>query len=230
MHVALIPDGNRRFMRLKGIRDLAQSYKMGISRFYDFLSWCTDLDVDEVTIYALSTENILNRSERELKTLFKVFSQQAKAALTDERIQKEDVQVRICGNRDYLLNCDKASKLARELVSSLDALEEATKNHSKRVLNMAIAYGGRQEIINAANEVSKRGLALTEENIQKHLWIKDNPDIVIRTAEDRLSNFLPWQSAYSEIYFPNKLWQDFKRSDLEEIIVDYQSRERRFGK
>lgn len=230
MHVALIPDGNRRFMRKIGIRNLAKSYEMGIRRFYDFLTWCGDFNVKEVTIYALSTENIANRSSRELKTLFRVFSRQAKDALNDKRLHEREVKVNICGSRDYLLNETSEPALARELVSNLDALEEATKDYSGQILNMAVAYGGRQEIINAVSAVATQGLPLTEENIKKHLWVKDYPDIVIRTAEDRLSNFLPWQSAYSEIYFPDKLWQEFDRGDLQEILSDYQNRERRFGR
>ena len=230
MHIALIPDGNRRFMRKVGIADLAKSYGMGIRRFYDFLSWCSELGVKEVTIYALSTENIENRTKEELRTLFRVFSEQAKAALSDKRIKEKNVRVNICGNREYLLNGVREPELAKELVKNLSALEHATEKNSGSILNMAIAYGGRQEITNAASEVAKLGLPITEENIRKHLWVKSYPDIVIRTAEDRLSNFLVWQSAYSEIYFPNKLWQEFTKEDLKEIIDDYNGRERRFGK
>ena len=108
--------------------------------------------------------------------------------------------------------------------------EESTKDYTNLTLNLAIAYGGRQEIVNAAREAVEHKMDLTEENIQKFLWVKDNPDIIIRTAEERLSNFLTWQSAYSEIYFVDKLWQEFAENDLTGIIQDYNDRERRYGK
>jgi undecaprenyl diphosphate synthase len=112
----------------------------------------------------------------------------------------------------------------------MEKLAEVTKDYSNFTLNFAVGYGGRQEIIDAVKKVNSQGLEVNEENIRKNLWVKDYPEIVIRTSEDRLSNFLLWQSAYSEIYFVDKLWQDFKEKDLENIIGDYNSRERRFGK
>jgi len=229
MHVALIPDGNRRFMRKRGIRNLLSSYEMGIKRFYDFLEWCIDFDVGEVTIYALSTENITNRSEREISTLFKVFSDQADKALDDGRLHDRKVHINVCGDKDFLTSGIKSPSLARRLLDSLTRLEDETRRYSDVTLNLALAYGGRQEILNAAKKTVDAGLPLTEENVQSNLWVKDYPDIVIRTAEERLSNFLLWQSAYSEIYFPDKLWQEFERDDLAQIISDYRGRERRYG-
>ena len=92
-----------------------------------------------------------------------------------------------------------------------------------------MAYGGRQEILNAARKAMAEG-DLTEQSLTNHLWVKDSPEIIIRTSEDRLSNFLLWQAAYSEIYFVDKLWQEFTRADLEKILGDYRGRERRFGR
>jgi len=228
MHVALIPDGNRRFMKKHGILQLEESYQMGISRFYDFLEWCNELGVKEVTIYALSLENIQNRSANEIETLLKVFSAQAKLALSDKRIHKNKVRVNVCGDKSVLNRI--GGPLGKELVENLRKLEESTKDYDEVILNLAIAYGGRQEILNAAKEVLESGLDLTEENIKKKLWVKDYPDVIIRTAEDRLSNFLLWQSAYSEIYFSDKLWQEFTKKDLASVLSDYRSKERRFGR
>jgi|GEM_PF-840750 len=230
MHVALIPDGNRRYMKKRGILSLGESYAKGIQKFYDFLEWCADFGADEVTIYALSTENIENRGKKEIETLFTVFSQQAENALSDERIHKRRVKVNFCGDRDFLLNGVSHRDLARKLVDNLEKLEDSTKDYGNLTLNLAIAYGGRQEILQAAEKISLDDLPFTEENLKANLWVKDYPDILIRTSEDRLSNFLIWQAAYSEMYFPDKLWQEFTRSDLEEIIQDYEGRERRFGK
>lgn len=230
MHVALIPDGNRRYMKKKGILKLSESYASGIRQFYDFLEWCSEFGVDEVTIYALSTENIESRSSEEIKTLFNVFAKQAKDAVSDERIHNNKVKVNFCGDRDYLSNSVSEADLAKKLVENLTSLEDATKDYKNLTLNLAIAYGGRQEILSAAQKIAEKGLSFTEDNLRANLWVKNYPDILIRTSEDRLSNFLLWQAAYSEIYFPEKLWQEFTREDLEGIINDYRGRERRFGK
>jgi len=229
MHIGLIPDGNRRYMLKKGITNLLDSYDMGITRFYDFLEWCRKLGVKEVTIYALSIENIKNRGKEEVKTLLRVFNQHAIAALKDQRIHKNRIHIKVCGDIDYLLKNGVDPKLSREVVGNLRKLEESTKDYRNIQLNLAIAYGGRQEILHAVKEMVRNKVSATEENIKRFLWVKDYPDLVIRTSEERLSNFLTWQSAYSEIYFVDKLWQEFKEGDLVRIIDDYNSRERRFG-
>ncbi|MDD5111867.1 MAG: polyprenyl diphosphate synthase [Candidatus Altiarchaeota archaeon] len=229
MHIALIPDGNRRYMRKHGILNLMDSYRAGISKFYDFLDWSMKRGVNEVTIYALSLENIQNRGRREIETLYSVFSEQARSVLTDKRIHDNKIRVKICGEKQYLAG-NVNRELGKELISNMEHLEDATKDYHNVTLNLAVAYGGRQEVINAVRQVAAQNLEFTEENIQRNLWVKSYPEIVIRTSEDRLSNFLLWQSAYSEIYFVDKLWQDFTEQDLDRIIGDYNSRERRFGK
>ncbi|MFH1126299.1 MAG: polyprenyl diphosphate synthase, partial [Candidatus Altiarchaeota archaeon] len=200
-----------------------------ISKFYDFLDWCMKRGVKEVTIYALSMENIKNRGSEEIETLYKVFAEQAKKALDDGRIHNNRIHINICGDKRYLTKTGNDA-LGGALVESMEELEKKTKDYSDFTLNFAIAYGGRQEIVHAARELASSGQEINEENLRKHLWVKDYPEIVIRTSEDRLSNFLLWQSAYSEIYFIDKLWQDFSEEDLQNVIEDYNSRERRFGK
>jgi len=185
--------------------------------------------VKEVTIYALSLENITNRGKREVETLYRVFSEQAKKALNDKRIHEKKIRIKVCGDKESLLQTVDR-KLGVELIKSMDDLEEKTKDYNNFTLNFAVGYGGRQEIINAVRNITSKGLEVNEENIRNNLWIRDYPDIVIRTSEERLSNFLLWQSAYSEIYFVDKLWQEFRENDLEKIIDDYNSRERRYGK
>jgi len=202
---------------------------MGINKFYDVLEWCMDLGVDEVTVYALSTENLQNRGAVEIKTLLTLFSKQADAMIKDERLHKKKVRVRICGDTS-LLSSAGGKDLGKKLLESLRKLEESTRGYNAATLNLGIAYGGRQEIIHAANMAAAGGLPVTEESIKKNLWIKSEPEIIIRTAEHRLSNFLVWQSAYSEIYFVEKLWQEFEKPDLKKILSDYRSKERRFGK
>jgi tritrans,polycis-undecaprenyl-diphosphate synthase [geranylgeranyl-diphosphate specific] len=228
IHIGLIPDGNRRYMKKHGIFSLMDSYRAGINKFYDFLEWSMKRGVKEVTIYALSMENIKNRGKRETDTLYTVFAEQAEKALYDKRIHKNRIHINICGDKQYLIN--KNATLGRKLVDSLEKLEAATKKYSDFTLNFAMAYGGRQEIINAAKTALAHGDELDEDSIRKYLWVKDDPEIVIRTAEDRLSNFLLWQAAYAEIYFVDKFWQEFTEKDLDGILADYHSRERRFGK
>ncbi|HEX54909.1 MAG: di-trans,poly-cis-decaprenylcistransferase [Candidatus Altiarchaeales archaeon] len=227
MHIGLIPDGNRRYMRKVGIKDIKSAYRMGIDKFYDFLEWCIDLNVKELTIYTLSIENIERRSNFELNSLLRIFRERTINAMNDERIHGNRIHVKICGDIEYLR---KLSDTANELVDSLERLGESTKHYNDFTLNLAIAYGGRQEIVNAVRRVIENGLELNEENIVRNLWIRNYPDIIIRTAESRLSNFLLWQSAYSEIYFVNKLWQEIEKDDLINIINDFNTRERRFGK
>lgn len=229
MHIGIIPDGNRRFMKKKGIPNLGTSYELGIKKFYDVLDWCMELGVDEVTAYALSTENLENRGSLEIKTLLTLFSKQAESMLDSDRIHKNKVRIRICGDLEHLRSAG-GKDLGVKLLANLKKLEDKTKDYGGVSLNLAIAYGGRQEILNAINRAAKAGLPLNEENIKKNLWIQSYPELVIRTSEHRLSNFLTWQTAYSEIYFVEKLWQEFERTDLENILSGYKSKERRFGR
>ncbi|MFH1404211.1 MAG: polyprenyl diphosphate synthase [Candidatus Altiarchaeota archaeon] len=229
MHIALIPDGNRRYMAKKNI-NLLDSYDQGIRKFYDFVEWCSKLEVDELTLYALSLENISNRGEDEIETLFSVFNSHALDGMKEPRIHDNKVRINICGDKQQLLNNGVRPELAKEVFENLQRLEESTKGYDRLKLNLAIAYGGRQEILEAAKKVVESGMELTEDSIKDNLWVKDYPDILIRTAEDRISNFLLWQSAYSEIYFVEKLWQEFTEEDLNDIVSDFRTKERRYGK
>lgn len=228
MHIGVIPDGNRRFMKKQQIESLEDSYGMGINKFHQFLDWCIDLGVDEVTLYALSLENMSNRSKAEVSTLLTLFSEQAVKSLDDEKIHKNRVRIRFCGDRTFLPSF--GNPIGKKVAENMLKLEEKTSKYDNLSLNVALAYGGRQEILHAVKEAVSAGEELTEENVQKHLWVKDYPEIIIRTAESRLSNFLVWQSAYSEIYFVDKLWQELDKSDVKNILEDFIGRERRFGR
>ncbi len=215
-------------MKKRGISDLKESYYKGIKKFYDFVEWCIDLGVKETTVYALSIENLKNRSKFEINLLLKLFASQAMDLLKSDRIQKNRVHINICGNREYL--ADKINPLGSDVIKNLSKLENLTKDYNNFTLNLAIAYGGKQEIINSVNKIINEGLEVSEENIDKNLWVRTYPDIIIRTAESRLSNFMIWQSAYSELYFVDKLWQEFEKSDLIKIVENYNLKERRFGR
>lgn len=228
MHVGLIPDGNRRYMRRARINGLEEAYRMGISRFYDFVEWCYQLGVKEITIYSLSVENLQNRSQEELNILLNLFVENAVSALDDPRIHDKEIRVNFCGDREYLV--ENAGENGKELNEKLKKLEKKTINYEGMDLNLAIAYGGRQEILNAVNEMIREDQEINQENLEKNLWVQSYPDLIIRTSEARLSNFLLWQSAYSELYFVDKLWEEFDKPDLEEIINDFQDREQRYGR
>ena len=228
MHVGIIPDGNRRYMKKIGIDDLEKAYRMGIDRFYDLVEWCDELGVNEVTMYTLSLENLENRGMEELYILMNLFAENTLKVLSDERMHNREIKVNICGNREYLT--EYFGERGVELNEKFNKLEEKTRDYGGMKLNLAIAYGGRQEIINACQMIMNNGGEFSEETIQEHLWIKSNPDLIIRTSESRLSNFLLWQSSYSELYFVDKLWEEFKRDDLVDVLEDFGDREKRFGR
>ncbi|OYT26756.1 MAG: di-trans,poly-cis-decaprenylcistransferase [Candidatus Altiarchaeales archaeon ex4484_96] len=228
MHVGIIPDGNRRYMKKTGIVDLEQAYRLGIDCFYNTIEWCDDLGIDEVTIYTLSLENLKNRSTEELFILMNLFAENTLRVLKDERMHKRKVKVSICGNRDYLV--EFFGEKGVNLNQKFNKLENKTHQYDGMKLNLAIAYGGRQEIINACQRIQNNGGEFSEEAIQEHLWIKSYPDIIIRTSESRLSNFLLWQSAYSELYFVDKLWEEFAREDLVKVLKDFKDRDKRYGR
>ncbi len=230
MHIGLIPDGNRRFMVRKQIKNLLMSYDLGISKFFDFLEWCSEFGVDEVTIYALSIENITSRGASEVKTLYNVFNKNALDSINDKKLHEKKIRVKVCGDMDLILNDKNNPEIAKEMVSNLKKLEETTSQYNDFKLNLAIAYGGRQEIIHAIGKMVEKDQEITEDNLRKNLWLTTFPDMIIRTSEERLSNFLVWQSAYSEIYFVDKLWQEFEKDDLKDILSEFTERERRYGR
>jgi len=229
MHIGIIPDGNRRFMLKKSL-SLESSYRAGIEKFYDVLQWCKDAGAKEVTVYALSLENINSRSDAELMTLVEVFAESAKKVLSEDMIHKDKIHIKICGDIDYLRERIRAIGSNSDLVDNLNELEKSTENYDSLMLNLAIAYGGRQEIINAVKTLRVKNKEITAENIQKNLWVKDDADIIIRTGETRISNFLLWQSHYAEIYFIPRLWPEITKDDIEGSIKKYKNREKRYGK
>ncbi|MCC6020409.1 MAG: di-trans,poly-cis-decaprenylcistransferase [Thermoproteaceae archaeon] len=227
-HIAVIPDGNRRYARKAGL-DLHAAYKLGVEKIRSFLRWVLEFrGIKCVTVFALSTEN-LNRSRLELEILFRVFRKEIERAVEDPLIHESRVRVRFIGNR---------SLLPESLASAMRALESATGGYSDYYLTVAMGYGGRDEIVRCvrrilAGEVKLR--ELTEDAFFACLDTREiphpEPDIIIRTGgERRLSNFLLYQSAYSELVFLDKLWPEVEREDLIYVIREYSRRQRRFGR
>lgn len=227
-HVAIICDGNRRWAREAGFDDVSHGHRVGAKRIADMLSWCSELGIGGVTIYLLSTEN-LSRESEELDALMQIVPD-----IVDE-ISHGDWRVRIVGNLDGLPN-PVADRL-REASARTDGL-------SGMNVNVAVGYGGRQEIVDAVqkllSEAAANGAtpaqmvdAVTVPGIDANLYTsgQPDPDLVIRTSgEQRLSGFLLWQSAYSEIWFTDAYWPEFRRVDFLRALRDYAARNRRFGK
>ncbi len=182
--------------------------------------WCLERGVKILTVYAFSTEN-WNRSKREVSYLMKLL----KRALVEEIDiwHKKNIQVRVIG-------C--ISKLSKDLQKVVKDAMQLTKNNTKGIVNIAINYGGRPEIVDAVKKVIRKKIPVTETAISDNLYTAGlpDPDLIIRTSgEYRLSNFLTWQSAYSELLFVNKHWPEFSEKDLDEAIKEYQRRNRRYG-
>ncbi len=230
-HVALILDGNRRWARKRGAPPWI-GHKEGAKKVEEVLKWCLDLGIKTITLYTFSMENF-NRSEEEVHELMKIFEQYLNKLRDSEIIYANEVHVKAIG-RTYLL--------PRNIQELLREIEEQTNRFQKYFLNIAIAYGGRAEITDAvkriAEDVKKGRLEVSEINerlIEKYLYTahlpNPDPDLIIRTSgEERLSGFLLWQSAYSELCFLEVYWPDFRRIDLLRAIRTYQKRERRFGR
>jgi tritrans,polycis-undecaprenyl-diphosphate synthase [geranylgeranyl-diphosphate specific] len=229
-HVGVILDGNRRWAKSKKV-PLEESYRIGARKVEDLLNWCLKLGIKVLTVYAFSTENFRRRPE-EVEVVMRVLEEMLQRALKDERIHRQRVKVKALG-RTWLLPTN-IQRLLREL-------EEATAEYSNHYLNVAVAYGGRAEIIDAVKKMSeliaKGGLKpgeVNEELFEKFLYTSHlpypHPDLIIRTSgEERLSGFLLWQSAYSELCFLDVYWPEFRYIDLLRAIRTYQKRQRRFG-
>ncbi len=219
-HIALIPDGNRRWARQKGLNPW-EGHKAGIERFKEFLDWCYDIGVEEVSAYSLSKENLDKRTPTEVKFLFKLYENGFKELLSSPKIVDRGVRVRFAGD---------LSAFPKSLKMLIERVERETGKYGKRRLNLCLNYSGRGEILRAVRELVERGEKITEENLDAHLQIKSAPDLLIRTAESRISNFLLWQCAYSELNFSPKLFPDFTREDLKRAIEQFAKTERRYGK
>jgi len=229
-HIAVILDGNRRWARRRGYPPWF-GHRRGAEKVREFLGWCLDLGIETVTLYVLSTEN-LRRDPRELSELLKIIESYLKDALEDDIFDRYQVRFKAIGCLDLL-----PAKI-RELIGKL---EERTAKYDKHFLNVAIAYGGRAEIVDAVRRIVadvQRGV-LSPDNIDERVFERylftahlpnPSPDLIIRTSgEERLSNFLLWQSAYSELCFLEVYWPEFRRIDLWRAIRTYQMRSRRFG-
>lgn len=229
-HIAIILDGNRRWATERTLNSW-MGHHFGAEKVNHLLDWCLDLNVKSITIYAFSIENFL-RPKEEVGEVMRIAEEKLREILTDERIHRNRVRVKVIGRLGLL------PKGIQQLVWEV---EQATKDYDQHFLNVALAYGGRAEIVDAAKQIAQEiengdldSEAIDEGVFESHLYTahmpKQDPDLIIRTSgEERLSGFLLWQSAYSELCFLDVYWPDFRLIDLLRAVRTYQKRKRRFG-
>ena len=223
-HIGIIMDGNRRWAEKRDLT-VNQGHEAGAENLKKIVEHCEGLGVKTLTVYALSTENWRKRTEGEVKGLFKLLLRIAKEK--KEEYQKRGIKMAVLG---YF------QAFPRKVVRVIEEMLKVVLKHERMRVNLALNYGGRDEIVRAVQEIIKEGIPASKVNeqlIAKHLYTNSgpDPDLVIRTGgETRLSNFLLWQSSYSELYFTDTLWPDFSPKELDKAVKEYQRRERRFGK
>jgi short-chain Z-isoprenyl diphosphate synthase len=270
-HIGIILDGNRRYAKKCGLEDTFKGHKKGADKLYKVLSWCIELNIKVVTVWAFSTDNF-KRSKSEVDALFEIIKAQLEFYINSKFINENKIRVSVIGKRELIPD---------DLIKVIERLEDKTKNYAGLRLYIAIGYGGRQEICDAiinfisdniyiktklnpvhetlsgyseesvplgsaipennlcrypsgfADDYDYLSNIITVENISKYLYAKGSPDpdLIIRTSgEIRLSGFLLWQSAYSEFYFCDAYWPEFREIDFLRAIRSYQSRQIRSGK
>jgi len=232
-HIAVILDGTRRFAESMGSRSISMGYRQGAHKVSELLDWCETMGVPQVTLWVLSTDN-LKRPAEQVQTLSQVIGEEVVAIAHRQRQSATPRQIRFIGQLDAL---------PESLRLVLDQAREVTLDFTDYFLNVAIAYGGREEIVYAVRglleKCGREGISLEEaaqrvtaEEIASHLYLGDvpDPDLIIRTSgEVRLSGFLLWQSVYSEFYFCDAYWPAFRRIDFLRAIRSFQQRKRRYG-
>lgn len=228
-HVGIILDGNRRFAREHN-RDAGFGHEQGAKRIDEVLDWCFDAGIKIVTIYVFSTENF-DRDKEEIEKIMELACHQFLRAARSESIHRHRVRVRAIG---------RLSLLPPKVLDAIREAERSTEDYENFQLNVAIGYGGRTEIVDAVRRVAeqvKTGAinpeAITTKTIEEHLYTAGiaDPELIIRTSgEERLSGFLLWQSAYSELYFADIYWPQIRKIDFWRALRTLQQRDRRFGK
>ncbi len=220
LHIGIILDGNRRYAKKLALQPW-KGHDFGTETFEKLLDWCKELGIKELTLYCFSLENF-KRQEKEVEYLMDIFKKQLRKFMKDKRLDEDKVKVRFIG---------KTEKFDKELQELMREIEKKTEKNNKSIINFCMAYGGRQEIIDTFKKIVENKIEINEENFQKNLWLSDEPDFIIRTGGVvRTSNFLPWQSTYSEWIFLDKMWPEFTKEDLISAIEEFKTRERRFGK
>lgn len=228
-HIGIILDGNRRFAKKLMLKPW-KGHEWGKDKIEKIFEWCKEIGIKELTLYTFSVQNF-NRPKNEFDYLMNLFNETFTELMTKEENKKklEQICVRFIG-RTWMF--------PKEVQESMKKLTEKTKNNKPYTINFAMAYGGREEVIDAVKKIAdsvKKGEldvdTINEESFSKNLYLQSEPELIIRTGGDcRTSNFLIWQSHYSEWFFLEKTWPEFEKQDLISVINQFSKRERRFGR
>lgn len=231
-HIGVILDGNRRFAR-ELMRRPWEGHRLGLMKSRDVLEWACEAGIKYITAYVLSLENLATRPKRELRLILNYLGQEADNIVKDSKhvVHRFGVRVRFIG-RTHVLPSQLQKKLA--------AVEKKTANYKKHMLNVAVAYGGQQELVDATKKILEKGLRgvlrpadLNVQLLKEHLYTNGQPmpDMIFRTGgEKRISNFMPFQSAYAELIFTDKRWPELTKKDFEEALKEFERRQRKFGR
>ncbi|MFQ5455030.1 MAG: isoprenyl transferase [Nitrospirota bacterium] len=225
-HIAIIMDGNGRWANRRGLPRIA-GHREGIKSVREIITFCRELNIPVLTLYAFSVEN-WNRPKSEIQTLMRLLKLYLKREMNT--MMKNNIRFNVIG---------RIENLPQEIISWIELVKRETQYNNKMILTLALSYGGRTEIVDTVNKIlndivsGEADFRSIDENIfSDYLYTHDlpDPDLLIRTSgESRISNFLLWQIAYTELYFTKTLWPDFRKRDMLMAIINYQQRERRFG-
>ena len=233
-HIGIIMDGNRRFARSFNLGNILGGHEKGAAKLEEVLNWCEETGVDVVTVWIFSMDNF-KRDPKEVDELMNLFEKKFLELVSHPRIHRNQIRVRSIGNFDAL---------PETVQKAIRTAEDATRHYSRRVLNVGVAYGGREEIVEAFRQhlsaEAEKGRSIAEicenlepDSVEPYLYTSHvpDPDLIIRTSgEVRLSGFLLWQSVYSEYYFCDTNWPAFRKIDFLRALREYSQRKRRFGR
>jgi len=222
-HLGIIIDGNRRWARERGL-PVFEGHRRGYDKVKKLIDWCKNRGIKILTLFVFSTEN-WNRSKNEVNYLMRLLQKGLNNFKKNiKEINQQGIRIKMIGQKE---------RIPENLRKTINEVEELTKNNNKMVVNFALSYGGRVELVEAIKKIIGKKIPpekITEETIKENLWTSD-VDLIIRTGkEQRISNFLIWQAAYSELYFPQKYWPDFTEKDLDQALLDFSQHQRRFGR
>ncbi len=218
-HIAIIMDGNGRWARKRGLpRNLG--HRQGVQTLIKVSRYCNEIGIKHLTVFAFSTEN-WSRPEQEVQYLLELLEDNLKGI--HKKIAKNNIKLKVIGEKN---------RLSKNLLEVIDDIEKSSTNNTGMILNIAFNYGSKDEIIDAMKRMIKDNVLINKEMLDKYLYTAESGDVdlLIRTSgESRISNFLLWQIAYSELYFTDKFWPDFNAKEIDKAILAYEQRDRRFG-
>ena len=220
-HIGIIFDGNRRFAKRLMVKPW-KGHEWGAKKIEKLIEWIIEYKIKELTLYILSIQNFFSRPKKELNYLFNLFKKEFKSLIDNEKFKKQKIKINFIGRLNLF------DKELRELMKKL---MNETKDNKNLIINFAMAYGGKEEIIDAVNKILKsKKKKVNEKSFKDFLYLKSSPDLIVRTGgEKRTSNFLNYQSSYSEWIFLDIMWPEFEKKDFIKCLNEFSSRKRRFG-